>query len=261
MGGSGRLNSPARLGRLGLAGALALLLLAGQSPVAAPATVEDDERTAAMLADMLRAARSVVAGHQERINDPEIADKGLTGEVVLDEAIASFREATGIDPAALEPRSRDARLLGALQDSIREIVDEHQGTINAPGVGFKGFIPAVVGRVVTERFGQKVGDEARMRVTAPVELVRNRTARPDPWEAAIIDSQLDTPDWPTAQTYAELTTVGDRDAFRVLVPEYYSAGCLACHGEPEGEIDVTGYPKEGGKLGQLGGVISITLFR
>ena len=39
------------------------------------------------------------------------------------------------------------------------------------------------------------------------------------------------------------------------------AGCLTCHGEPKGEIDVTGYPKEGGKLGDLGGVISITLFR
>ena len=44
------------------------------------------------------------------------------------------------------------------------------------------------------------------------------------------------------------------------MPEYYSKGCLACHGEPKGELDVTGYPKEGGKLGDLGGVISVTLF-
>jgi hypothetical protein len=27
------------------------------------------------------------------------------------------------------------------------------------------------------------------------------------------------------------------------------------------EVDITGYLKEGGKLGDLGGVISITLFR
>jgi hypothetical protein len=47
----------------------------------------------------------------------------------------------------------------------------------------------------------------------------------------------------------------------MLVPEYYTPGCLSCHGEPKGEIDVTGYPKEGGKVGDLGGVISITLFR
>jgi len=29
----------------------------------------------------------------------------------------------------------------------------------------------------------------------------------------------------------------------------------------QGEIDITGYPKEGAKEGDLGGVISITLYR
>ena len=46
----------------------------------------------------------------------------------------------------------------------------------------------------------------------------------------------------------------------MLVPEYYGAACLSCHGEPKGEIDITGYPKEGAKLGDLGGVISIAIF-
>ena len=40
----------------------------------------------------------------------------------------------------------------------------------------------------------------------------------------------------------------------MLVPEYYSTGCLACHGGPAGEIDVTGHAKEGGQLDDLGGV-------
>jgi hypothetical protein len=30
---------------------------------------------------------------------------------------------------------------------------------------------------------------------------------------------------------------------------------------PKGELDITGYPKEGRKLGDLGGVMTITLFR
>jgi hypothetical protein len=47
----------------------------------------------------------------------------------------------------------------------------------------------------------------------------------------------------------------------MLFPEYYAESCLSCHGEPKGEIDVTGYPKEGGKMGDLGGAISIVLFR
>jgi hypothetical protein len=46
----------------------------------------------------------------------------------------------------------------------------------------------------------------------------------------------------------------------MLVPEYYVASCLSCHGQPAGEMDITGYPKEGGQEGDLGAAISITIF-
>jgi hypothetical protein len=47
----------------------------------------------------------------------------------------------------------------------------------------------------------------------------------------------------------------------MLVPEYYTVSCLECHGSPKGSLDITGYPREGGKPGDLGGVISITVAR
>ena len=50
-------------------------------------------------------------------------------------------------------------------------------------------------------------------------------------------------------------------AQRTLIPEYYGASCLSCHGSPQGEIDITGFAKEGAKEGDLGGIISITLYR
>ena len=46
----------------------------------------------------------------------------------------------------------------------------------------------------------------------------------------------------------------------MMVPDYYAASCLSCHGEPKNSLDITGYPREGAKLGDLGGVISISLF-
>ena len=46
-----------------------------------------------------------------------------------------------------------------------------------------------------------------------------------------------------------------------MVPQYYDETCLACHGSPKGEVDITGYPKEGAKVNELGGVISIILYR
>jgi hypothetical protein len=238
--------------------AIGLPLLAGGGP--AMATTEDEE-IALNLANLLRAARAVISAKQELINDPMVGDKGLTGEVVLDETIARFEESTGIDPAAVDPNSTMGQLFQAQMAAITEVMDEAQGSINQPEVGFKGFVPAIFARLVNERFREKVGDRAEIKVTAPAALVRNRKARPDDWEAEHIQNQLLAPDWPEGQVFSTAAQSGGREAFRVLVPEYYTAGCLSCHGEPQGEIDVTGYPKEGGKLGDLGGVISITLFR
>jgi Protein of unknown function (DUF3365) len=220
----------------------------------------EDEEIALKLASLLQSSRAVIAANQNLINDPSGGDKGLTGEAVLEEAIIRFQRDNDLDPRTVDPDSRLGRLFQAQMAAIQEVVDEQQGTINRQGVGFKGFIPATFGRLVSERFKEKVGEEAQIKVTAPVELVRNRGARPDAWEKEHIEAELLDPAWPKGQIFSAVTEQNGREAFRILVPEYYTAGCLACHGEPKGEIDVTGYPKEGGQLDDLGGVISITLF-
>ena len=249
----------ARTTALALATAtIGLHLLAGGGP--AMATTEE-EQIALQIADLLRAARAVISAKQDLINDPNVGDKGLTGDVIIAETIARFKESTGMDPTTVDPNSHIGQLFQAQMAAIREVMDEAQGSINQPGMGFKGFVPAIFARMVNERFEQKVGDRAAIKVTAPAELVRNRMALPDEWESEHIQSQLLSPDWPEGQVFSTAAQSGGRDAFRMLVPEYYTPGCLSCHGEPKGEIDVTGYPKEGGKLGDLGGVISITLFR
>ena len=56
------------------------------------------------------------------------------------------------------------------------------------------------------------------------------------------------------------TVASYRDAFRLLIPEYYGKSCLGCHGEPKGERDITGGKKEGGRLGELGGAISVSIY-
>ena len=114
---------------------------------------------------------------------------------------------------------------------------------------------------MNEEFQAIAGSEARVRVTAPPDLVRNRKARPDPWERNILETKLLAADWPKGQPYTELVEFEGRPAFRMLLPEYYKESCLACHGGPKGETDITGYPKEGGMVGDLGGVISIVIFK
>lgn len=220
-----------------------------------------EKEVALGLAELLRSARGVISANQSLINDPAIGDKGLTGGVVLSEALERYRKATGEDLSGIDPSSRYGRAISALETAIVQVTDEHQSTINMPGVGFKGFIPAVFARLVNERFDEIMGGEAAMKVTAPENLVRNRKARPDVWEAEIIETKLLSEDWPVGEPFMDSVTFEGREAFRFLVPEYYQESCLTCHGQPQGELDVTGYPKEGGEEGDLGAVISVTLFR
>lgn len=220
-----------------------------------------DIEIAKSLAAMLSAGLTVISRNQDLINSPDIADKGLDGKTVLEQARKVYQDATGSETSQLEPNSRQARLLGVEMNAIVEVMDAHQRELNQRGVGFKGFIPATFGRLITESFGRGAGGDAEIKITAPPEFIRNRKARPDNWEGAVIRDKLLAASWPKGQYYAAVADSKGRSAFRVTVPEYYSASCLSCHGSPKGEIDVTGYPKEGRNEGDLGGVISITLYR
>lgn len=242
------------------AAAIAVLAACAGAFASAPAAGSDGA-IASDLAELLQSARTVISQHQDLINDPAQKDKGLTPERVLSEAVAIYTKETGKDPSATDPGSREGRLLRAEMAAIGEVVAENQETINRPGVGFKGFIPAVFGRLVSERFSQKVGTEARMKVTAPEALIRNRRARPDPWETSVLAEKFSKAEWTRGEPFSEEADADGRLAYRFLVPEYYHASCLTCHGQPAGEMDITGYPKEGGKEGDLGAAISIALFK
>jgi archaellum component FlaG (FlaF/FlaG flagellin family) len=237
----------------------AAILLCGAA--AEPAPPAEDEAIASSLAEMVRDARTVISNNQDLINDPKLGDKHLTGQKVLADTIALYQKNTGSDPATVDKNSRKGRLLHAMMSAIIEVMDENQQTINEKGTGFKGFIPAVFGRLVSESFNALAEGEAVMKITAPPDLVRNRKARPDAWETEIIDTKLLNPDWPKGQPYWAVVPIHGHPAYRVAVPEYYRQSCLTCHGTPKGELDITGYPKEGRKLGDLGGVVSIVLLR
>jgi len=250
-------RSALRAGGIALLMSTALVIMQGAARADEPSA--ENLRIAKNLATMLQSARAVVSAHQTEINDPTKGDKGLTGKVVLDEAIANYRKATGTDPQTIDPASYEGRLLKAQMDAVAEVMDANQATINAKDVGFKGFIPATFARLVNEAFGRRVGAEANVKVTAPSELIRNRQARPDAWEVAAIQNYLQKADWPKGQIYAGTDTAGGKPQIRVMVPEYYAPSCLTCHGGPKGELDITHYPKEGAHENDLGGIISIKL--
>jgi uncharacterized protein DUF3365 len=222
---------------------------------------DDAAQIAESLATMLRACRTVISENQDRINDPSTGDKGLNGKTVLAQASAIYKGKVGIDPSTVDPGSLHGRLIHMQMDSIIEVMDVHQETLNRRGVGFKGFIPALASRLVNETFGRRAVGVADMKVTAPPQLLRNPKVRPDAWELDVLQTKLMSPTWPRNKIYTALAEENGVQALRTLIPEYYGNSCLACHGSPRGEIDITGFPKEGASEGDLGGLISITLYR
>ncbi len=208
--------------RVGIAAALVLyVLVAGTGDVWSQN--DDDRRIADSLAAMLRAGRTVISTNQARINDPSLGDKGLDGATVLTRSIELYQQATGVDPRTIDPSTRPGRLLNVEMQAIRETMDANQASINARGTGFKGFIPAVFGRLVSEEFSRLASGEAEMRVTAPPDLVRNRKSRPDAWEANTIQTKFLAAGWPNGQSFEERTEIGGKPVFRIAVPEYYAA--------------------------------------
>jgi hypothetical protein len=177
---------------------------------------------------------------------------------VLSETIAIYRQSKS--GSKLEDlNTRRGRLLQVEKTAIVDVMNDNQATINAQGTGFKGFIPAVFARLVSESFSRKAQGEAQMKVTAPQDLIRNRRSRPDAWEDQGIRSKFLTGTWPRGAPYFESMRTEQGQQFRIMVPEYYDSSCLSCHGGPKGSLDITGYPREGAKMGDLGGVISIKL--
>ena len=240
---------------------IAATAVATSTKASNPALPDDDAAIANGLATLLRAGRTVVSRHQDRLNDPKLGNKSFDSKSMLAEAVTIFQKTTGGDPHAIDANTRYGKLLRMQMDAMAEVVNAHQETLNRKGVGFKGFIPAVFGRLTNEAFGRRAAGIAEVKVTAPTKFIRNPKAKADAWETAVIQDKLLSSAWPKDRQFAEVNQTKGRTAHRTMVPEYYGATCLSCHGSPQGEIDITGYAKEGGHEGELGGAISITLYR
>ena len=207
-----------------------------------------------------RAARGVIAKNQKLINDASKGDKGLSADAVIAKTKENYKKATGNDFKMADAGSLKGKTQKALLDSIRSVMDNAQPLINEKGKGLKGFLPAIFAKQMGDGFNKNIGGKAYIKLTAPKSYVRNRANRPDKWEANIIESKFKDPSYEKNKVFTENAKHKGKDAFRLILPEYYKQACLNCHGEPKGAKDITGGKKEGGKLGELGGAISFAIY-
>ncbi len=146
-----------------------------------------------------------------------------------------------------------ARMLTTEMDATWSFVSANQYTINHDSTGaydYKGLHCALAGKSVAALFSQHSDTVIRFTKLDP----RNSNAEPDEFEeAALRQFEAD----PRDDEYYGFTEYEGRNVFRYVSEMRVTKDCTECHGEPAGEIDPTGHPKEGWKIGDVGGAMSI----
>ncbi len=236
-------NSPIILSILFL---FATMFCAFQS-VAAPIPKDKAAEIAGYTATMIIAGRGVVAKNQDLINDPNKGNKGFTPEYVEKQMLESFKKITGKDISDLDPEVQ--KVLKEVIDAAKLSVKMNQARINQKGKGFKMYIPAVFGRET----GQILKAKTDIAIKQTTFKYRNAYNQPDAFEKKVL-KMFENPDYPMGKGYGAI----ENGRYRYLKPIYIRQACLKCHGEPKGALDISRHKKEGYKLGQLRGAISVS---
>lgn len=243
------------MGRRGWAVFAAVFLCAYGATWAAKGGSKGDEKLEILklMERMVAVGRTVVSDHQKAINDPTIGDKGFNADTFEEELKVRLLEQERINlEAILKKKGDTGQAAQSMLNSMREVITDAQPLINKQGMGFKGFLPAVWARRTLETFNAK-GTGIKGKLTA--KIFRNAKNAPDAWEKRAIDRFLDNK-YPVGKPISETVETEQGPAVRYIKPEYYKGACLSCHGEPKGEMDITGYKKEGFRDGEPGGALS-----
>lgn len=135
----------------------------------------------------------------------------------------------------------------------RNVLANKQDEINYDSKGnfeFKGLSPALMTRLIAEEFNKN--KEYKIKQTSV--NVRNPVNTPDSWEQEAMKKFVREGRLPD---FVGEDEIDGKKVLRYALPLYAEEYCLGCHGLPLGEKDITGYPREGYRLGEFIGIISV----
>ncbi|WP_302397420.1 ATP-binding protein [Eggerthella sinensis] len=151
--------------------------------------------------------------------------------------------------------TEQARALSSNMDAVWFFMTANQDLINYDSAGnyeFKGLQCSIAGRSIGALFSRATDYRTSYVSLSP----RNDFDEPDPFERAGLEAFASDPQ---LSEYYEYDESDEGTYFRYLRRMNMETSCLQCHGEPVGELDVTGYPKEGLREGDLYGAISLAI--
>ena len=200
------------------------------------------------LAKAVIAARMIIFAHGAKITDASLGDKGFSGALFEEQ----WRRST--DDLTIDATPAQKRILERLYWAGRQVMDNNQDRINIKGVAWKHFLPAKwereMGQVLTARTG--------IIVKQPGRTYRSPVNVPDDLERATLEHFIQAgPAENRPRTVA--TSMGKQAVVRYMEPIRLLSPCLPCHGKPKGEPDMLGFHKDGLEVGDVIGLMSVTL--
>lgn len=158
--------------------------------------------------------------------------------------------------AQAENEAREkAEVLASEMRAAWDFVDMNQDVINRAEDGTfrtKHLVCVVAAKSISMLFTTETDYSIRFTNDTP----RQAANAPDEFEQeALAAFNAD----PERKAFWRVVDAGDGTrVFRYTEPLYVTESCLECHGDPVGELDQYGYPKEGMQVGQVSGAMSIT---
>lgn len=158
--------------------------------------------------------------------------------------------------AQAENEAREkAEVLAAEMRAAWDFVDMNQEVINRAEDGAfrtKHLVCVVAAKSISMLLTSETDYSIRFTNDTP----RQAANAPDAFEQEALAAFNADPD---RKAFWRVVDAGDGTrVFRYTEPLYVTESCLECHGDPVGELDQYGYPKEGMQVGQVGGAMSIT---
>ncbi|HIW75869.1 MAG TPA: DUF3365 domain-containing protein [Candidatus Gordonibacter avicola] len=146
-----------------------------------------------------------------------------------------------------------AHMLATEMDAVWDFMEVNQSQFIRNEDGTYNVYCVVAAKVVAQKFTNNSGG---IIIHYTNLETRKPTDAPDAYELEALQALRDNPD---LEAYYGLVDYEGDKAFRYIEPLWMSESCLECHGMPEGELDVMGYPKEGRSVGDLAGAASIII--
>lgn len=157
----------------------------------------------------------------------------------------------------LDQMLTEARLLDKAVFAAWDFVGNQEARINTDADGsynFKGIYCSLVGKSVGKLFSLSTGSLYQLSYIR--DNPRSQQDAPDEFEtealSAIYSGESD-------EFYGVDESENGVSQFRYVRAIRLTEDCLDCHGKPAGEIDITGFEKEGMELGDIGGAVSISM--